>query len=226
MSTTTCTASTPSRMLLPPDWSLLDLRHHLGNIPLARIRLYPSPGMATEADALAIQAREGRLFELIDGILVEKAMGTYESLLAALLIQRLMNFVEREDLGVVLGPDGALRILPQRMRIPDVSFLGWHHFPERRLPSERVFSVVPDLAIEILSAGNTPEEMRNKVNEYLDAGVQMIWIIDPSNRTAAVHTRQGSQLLGEDNSLDGGQVLPGFRCVLRELFDRYSRERQ
>ena len=69
----------------PVNWSIADLQAHLGDIPAERIRMFPPPGYATEADVLEIEDREDRLCELEDGILVEKPMGWYESILAVLV---------------------------------------------------------------------------------------------------------------------------------------------
>ena len=67
---------------LPTDWTLADLQRHFGGIPLQRIRLVPPPGYGTENDVIEIEARENRLCELENGVLVEKPMGWYESLIA------------------------------------------------------------------------------------------------------------------------------------------------
>src|SRR5438552_8200363 len=90
-------------MALPVEWNLADLRRHLGGVPLKRIRLYPPPGMATEEDAFAIRQREGIICELVDGILVEKVMASYESVLAGLILQWLNAYLEKQPLGVALG---------------------------------------------------------------------------------------------------------------------------
>src|SRR5438309_3646410 len=105
--------------------TLADVVERLGSIPLERIPASPAPGTATEADVLARQGGEKRLYELVDGVLVEKPMGYYESLLAGLLIQILNNFLEQHDLGIALGEAGTLRLAPGLVRIPDVSFLSW-----------------------------------------------------------------------------------------------------
>jgi len=223
MSTATLNAVFP-QTVLPTQWTLADLQRHVGHVPLERIRLYPPPGMATEDDAFEIRAREGRLCELVDGILVEKDTASFESLLASLLIHWISEFLDEHPLGIVLGEAGAQRILPRRMRIPDVSFISWDHFPDRRLPDDRVFKVAPDLAIEILSEGNTASEMEMKLDEYRQAGVRLVWYIDPRARTATVHTAEGSsETLDEDGVLQGGDVLPGFELPLRDLLDRYER---
>jgi hypothetical protein len=86
--------------------TLADLLEHLGGIHPNRVRFRPAPGTATEKDVLAIHDREGRLYELVDGVLVEKAMGWSESLLAGALIEVLRGFVRPRNLGLVTAPDG------------------------------------------------------------------------------------------------------------------------
>src|SRR5271165_1831377 len=87
--------------------NMADVMNRLGQIPLHRIRLFPLPGSATEADLLAIQQKEDILCELVEGILVEKGMGYAESVLAMALAAFLGDFVRPRKLGVVSGPDGA-----------------------------------------------------------------------------------------------------------------------
>src|SRR3974377_617292 len=88
-----------------------ELLQRLGDIPLERLRFRPSPGTATEADVLAaLEAPRKRICELIDGVLVEKAMGYRESLLASLLIELLNGFVRPRNLGLVTAPDGTIRL--------------------------------------------------------------------------------------------------------------------
>jgi Uma2 family endonuclease len=210
---------------LPTQWSWADVQRHVGNVPLERIRFYPPAGLATETDMLEIRDREDRLYELVDGVLVEKAMGTYESLLAVALQSLLDAYLSRNPIGVVSGEGGPLRILPARTRIPDVAVVLWERFPNRVLPRDAVFRVTPDLAVEILSAGNTADEMRIKLEEYRGAGVRLVWYIDPEMRIATVHKLDGSsETLDVNGILDGGDVLPGFSFRLRDLLDRFPRE--
>lgn len=209
----------PPLTCLPIDWTAADLQQFLGDIPLNRIRLFPPPGMATEADALAVYDRGGPICELVDGILVEKDMATFESIIAFLLGHWIGTYLDQHPLGVVVGANGPLRILPERMRVPDLSFIGWEKFPDRRLPQDLVFRVVPDLVVEVLSPGNTRKEMEIKRQEYLQAGVRLIWYIDPRKRTATVYRGDGTaQELDATGMLDGGGVLPGFSVSLERLF--------
>ena len=212
------TISTPATAL-PTHWSVANLQQHLGGIPLERIRLYPPPGMAKEKDLLALLDREKRICELIDGVLVEKTMGYYESQIASLIGHFIHSFLDQHNLGIVLGEAGTLRILPEQVRIADVAFIRWERFPNGKLPREPIPTLVPDLAIEVLSKGNTEREMQRKLSDYFEAGVRLVWYIDPESQTATVYTAADqSAAVSSDGILDGGDVLPGFTLSLKELF--------
>jgi hypothetical protein len=115
--------------------TLADLLEQLGDIAPARVRFRPAPGTATEQDVLAIHDHEDRLYELVDRVLVEKAMGFRESLLAGMLIEILRGFVRARNLGLVTAPDGMMRLAAGLVRIPDVAFIAWDRFPNRRVPT-------------------------------------------------------------------------------------------
>jgi Uma2 family endonuclease len=199
-----------------------ELVQRLGNVPLERIRFTPPPGTATERDLRAALNHSGRLFELVDGTLVEKAMGLSESMLALLVARRIGNFAEEYDLGIPSGADGTVRLLKGLVRIPDVAFFCWDRLPGRVLPSKPIPDLAPDLAVEVLSEGNTPQEMQRKLREYFLAGVRLVWMIDPAKRVAEVYTTPDAPdaTLDESQTLDGGDVLPGFLLPLAELFVR------
>jgi Uma2 family endonuclease len=202
------------------------MHRHLGEIPLERIRAVPPPGTATENDAVTAKARYGRICELWDGVLVEKPMGYYESLVATVLITKLWEFVSRLDLGIVLAPDGIVRILPGQIRAADVAFVSWRHFPNRELPAGQVLAVPPDLAVEVLSPSNTQAEMKRKLREYFEAGVRLVWLIDPDQKTAVTYrSAEDAAPIAADETLDGGDVLPGFTLSLAELFELAGRRK-
>lgn len=104
------------------EWNVGDIFRRFGPIPIGRIRLDPPPGSATEDDIVAIRDREKRLYELVDGILVEKAMEWNESRLVADVLTSLNNFVKPRRLGIVVGADGMYRLNPGLVRVPDVSY--------------------------------------------------------------------------------------------------------
>ncbi len=200
------------------EWTMADLQDHLDGIPAHRIRLRPWPGTATVQDVVLMDDHHDRLCELIDGVLVEKAMGFEESWIAANLLFLLGQFLQQHPLGIVTGVDGLIQLLPHQVRIPDVAYFAWERLPDRRLPREAVPHIVPDLAVEVLSTSNTPAEMRRKLREYFQAGVRLVWYIDPAARTVTVyHDENDSIELDEDRMLIGGGVLPGFEVSVRQL---------
>ena len=211
----------------PAIETLADLHERLGSVPLQRIRCHPAPGTATEADVLVYPRGEKHLCELVDGVLVEKPVGYYESLLAAILIHVLGSFLEAHDLGLVLGADATLRLAPGLVRLPDVSFLAWERFPNRELPSEPVPDLVPDFVVEVVSAGNTAAEMERKLQEYFTAGVRLVWYVYPEQRTVHVYTSPHDvRIRHEADRLDGGSVLPGFQLSIQQWFARAGRRRR
>lgn len=195
--------------------TVADLLEQL-HIPPARILLRPSPGEATEADLL----KTPRLCELIDGVLVEKAMGYYESLLAAVLIEVLGAYVRKKRLGIVLGEGGLTRVRPSQVRMPDVAYFSWDKFPGKVLPRGQILDVAPDLAVEILSPTNTKKEMTRKRREYFAAGSRLVWQVDPDKRVVKVYTSpMQSATVDEEGTLDGGDVVSGFTLSVRTWFD-------
>jgi len=204
----------------PPTWSMGDLLKHFGGIAPERIRLNPPPGTATERHVTELNDHEDKLYELVDGVLVEKVMGAPESNVAAEIVRELGVFVKERKLGVVLGADGTLRLMPGLVRIPDVAFISVDRLPGGRIPSEAIPDLAPDLAVEVLSDGNTKQEMERKLKDYFFAGVRLVWYVNLKTRTAEVYTSPDqSVIVTEDQTLDGGDVLPGFRLRLRSVFD-------
>jgi Uma2 family endonuclease len=213
------TTPVPSRTPLANVANIRDLLKRLGNIPAERVRLHPAPGTATENDVLRALDHENRPCELVEGTLVEKAMGYEESELAGLLITFLNNFVRPRKLGIVTGPEGTLRLFSGLVRIPDVAFASWGCFPDRKRPKARIPHIAPDLVVEVLSKNNTKPEMAKKLGEYFEAGVRLVWMVDLRKRNVRAYTALDQSVLIETGqSLDGGAVLPGFVLRLDELF--------
>ncbi len=201
-------------------WTAADLVDRFGPIPLRRVVPYPPPGKAGEQDLIDLEAHEDRLCELVDATLVEKTAGAYESYLASVLIRLIGNFVADNDLGVVLGEAGMMRLAPGLVRVPDVSFISWQRLPGRDLPSEPIWDLCPDLAIEVLSRFNTRREMDRKLHDYFTAGTRLVWYVHhaPRREVLVYVSAIAHRAVGEDETLDGGDVLPGFRLPLASLF--------
>lgn len=225
MTTTTLAPPVPPAPPTAQPDTVADLIARLGGIPPARIRMRPAPGTATEQDVLDAEARGNRLCELVDGTLVEKPMSYRESLLAIFIAAMLDAFVRPRNLGLVSGADGMMRLFPGLVRIPDVAFASWSRVPGGRVPTEPVPGLVPDLAVEVLSESNTVAEMERKRGEYFQAGVRLVWMVDPDSRTVAVYTSVGApQIVDVTRPLDGAAVLPGFTLSVAELFAQLDRQ--
>lgn len=202
-----------------PEITMAEAVRRCGGVPRHRIRLHPYP--ATEADVDTIHRRERRWYELVDGILLEKDMGYQEGFLAAELIMILGNFVRPRNLGAVNGADGMMQLAPGLVRIPDVSFCVWDQFPNRQVQSTPIPSLHPDLAVEVLSSGNTVAEMDKKLRDYFASGATLVWLVDPADRTVLVFTspdRATARRLTAADNLDGEPLLPGFAVPVRDLF--------
>jgi Uma2 family endonuclease len=205
----------------PPVRTIADLLRRLGDIPADRVRFDPMPGSATVADLLR---PENKGCELVEGTLVEKAMGTREAFLAGYLLELLGPFVRANNLGILTPGDAAWEMMSGLVRVPDVAFLSWESLPNRELPDDPIASAVPDLAVEVLSWSNTPGEMARKRGEYFRAGTRLVWEIDPRGRTVRVYTSETAFTdLTAADTLTGGPVLPGFALPLAQLFAELDR---
>ena len=106
---------------------------------------------------------------------------------------------------------------PDNIRSPDVSFVAAGRFPDERWPVGFA-PLAPDLAVEVLSPNDRPEDVLEKVGEYLANGTRLVWVIDPETRTAIVYrSLTDVRAIGEADALDGEYVVPGFSCPLRAV---------
>jgi len=184
----------------------------------------PPPGTATVADVVRLaHGAEKRKVELVGGTLVEKPVGLRESIVAARLIRRLGNIVEPVNLGFVSGEAGMIQMLMGNVRMPDVAFFRREDLPDRQLPTEPAPRLAPARAVEVLSASNTDQEMRDKVSEYFQSGTRLVWILDPDLQTVRLYDAPAApdrfRQLTRDEVLDAGGLLPGFQVRVGELFE-------
>src|SRR3990172_13151721 len=194
-----------------PVWTASEVIAHFGDIPIARIRTSPPPGDATEADVIELHERHDRLCELIDGTLVEKAMGWKEAELALIIARLLGNFVSANRLGKVFGSDGMFRLEPEQIRIPDVAFISKQRFAGRALTPSAFWELGCDLAVEVISPSNTRREMERKLSDYFSAGVGAVWLVYLSTREVVAYSSPINSLtMRGDDVLDGGNLFPGF----------------
>jgi Uma2 family endonuclease len=159
-------------------------------------------------------------YELVDGRLVERAMGTESAWVGTELSRRLGDHCTSRNLGWVLGSDAGYRCFPSRPRLlrkPDVSFVRRGRFPGDR-PPRGDSRIAPDLAVEVISPNDLAEAVLEKIGDYLAAGVRLIWVIYPMARSAVANRPGGAATwLTEADSIDGGEVVPDFRCRLGDI---------
>jgi Uma2 family endonuclease len=160
---------------------------------------------------------DGNKYEVVDGELrMSPASWMHERVVAA-LIAALWTFVRERELGVVLASNTLYRLPSGNRRGPDVSFVAAGRMPASH-EGPGILELAPDLAVEVLSPSDRRRQVLDKVGEYLEAGVRIVWVIDPASRTAAIHrSLTNVRHVGEAGTLDGEDVLPGFSWALAEV---------
>jgi Uma2 family endonuclease len=162
------------------------------------------------------------LYEVVDGQMVEVAVGALQSLTASELQPRLHAFARNHGLGrAVMETLFDLTDQVGRKRRPDVAFVSYQRWPrEQPVPEVEGWPVVPNLAVEIVSPTNRFEDVTAKMKEYFRAGVERVWVILPAPQEAYVYDspRQVS-IVTRSDKLVGAPILPGFELPLGELFE-------
>jgi Uma2 family endonuclease len=173
----------------------------------------------TPEDLLKIP--EGKHYELVDGQLVEREMSLRACEVAANIIYILGNYTRRRDLGGVYSSEVGYQCFPEapnKVRKPDVSFIR-----KDRLSAEMTeghVPIPPDLAVEVVSPGDSYYDVMEKVREYLRAGVRLVWVLDPNSRVLEIYRVDGAGgPLDDSRELSGEDVIPGFACKVVDLFE-------
>ncbi|HSF33712.1 MAG TPA: Uma2 family endonuclease [Candidatus Tectomicrobia bacterium] len=178
------------------------------------------PTLAT-ADELFMLPDDGFRYELVRGeIRRTPPAGSEHGAVAVNIAVVIALFVKAHSLGVVFGAETGFKIAsdPDTVRAPDLAFIRRERIPEAGLP-RGFWPGAPDIAVEVISSGDTYTEVEEKVNDWLDAGTRMVLVLNPRTRTVTVYTsHSGVARLTEADILDGGEVLPGFTCRVAELF--------
>lgn len=165
---------------------------------------------------------DGNQYELVDGQLVERKMSIWSSHVAFIISHILFPFCRQHRLGWVFGEGMSYRCFPgapNKVRKPDVSFIRLDRLSLAIATSEGYCPIAPDLAVEVISPHDIAYEIDIKVQEFLDAGTPLIWVVNPERRTVEIHRATGTgTILRENDEIDGEAVLPGFRCRVAEFF--------
>jgi Uma2 family endonuclease len=165
---------------------------------------------------------QDRLFELIDGRIIEKMPASFlPAQVAATLIVKIGNYLAETPIGYVTGADGGYIMNDEgRKFIPDVAYISKERLPE--IP-EREAPVPPDLAVEVISPTDKVKVTQQKARMYLEAGTQLVWIVYPDDALIDVCTLADDgdlklHTLSADDILTGGDVLPNFNVPVNAIF--------
>ncbi len=163
--------------------------------------------------------------ELIEGELIETmSTGFVHGVVAQRIGRFIGNFVSEHQLGEVAAAETGFIMGEKTYRGADGAFISNENLEKHGYP-QGFFPVAPDIAIEVVSPNNTSEEMMEKVNLYLENGSRIVWIIYPQTRVITVYRQNNVvSLLRENDTLDGEEILPGFRLSVAELFANIPKE--
>jgi len=175
----------------------------------------------TAEDLIEMPDAPGKRYELVKGLLIEMGgTGVLHGYLVELILRLIGAYSREHRLGLVFADNVGYVIThdPDTVRIPDVSFVARARIPEGRLP-RGYWPFAPDLAVEIVSPGDSATELRAKVRQYLEAGTRLVWVVWPDEESVTVYPIEDPPAeIGPDGDLDGGEVLPGFHVPVSELF--------
>ena len=163
---------------------------------------------------------DGSRYELSRGELVPMTpVGFQHSAIVGRLGKLLSNYVDDKRLGIVGMECGfKLEREPDTLRAPDLYFVSKERTAREGI-TPRFADFPPDIAVEVLSPEDTASEIHRKVEEYLPGGVPLVWIVDPAiQRVTVYRSLQDIKILKDDQELDGGPALPGFRIKISEIF--------
>ena len=165
-------------------------------------------------------------YEVIDGVRVEREpMGAFETVLASWLCHLINSFAGGKKLSLAVNEVLFVLNVPRNLkRRPDVAFVPYARWPTPVMARESAWNVVPDLAVEVVSPSNLAEEIDRKITDYFQAGVRLVWVFYPdSGRVYVYQSPTQVSILERTDTLDGGEVLPGFRLPIVRLYEAVTK---
>ena len=173
------------------------------------------------AEQLLRMPDDGCRYELVRGELRKMTpAGWRHAEVAGRLHALLGRHILERNVGKIYGADPGFLVArdPDTVRAPDIAFIRNDHLPVTP-PQDAYWPGPPDLAVEVVSPGDTVKEIDDKVQAWLDAGAMMVWVVSPSWHTVTIY-RSATRiaLLTENDELRGEDVVPGFSCRVAEIF--------
>jgi Uma2 family endonuclease len=173
------------------------------------------------ADEL-LKMPNGDWYELVEGRLVERNLGTQSSYVAGTICLLLGNYCGPRKLGWLFCQGLGYQCFSEdsdKVRRPDTSFIRLERLSRDQYEASGYLRAHPDLAVEVVSPGDTADAIQEKVEEFLRAGTTLVWVVYPKTRRVDIHRSEGrGTILRESDELDGEGVIPGFHCLVADLF--------
>ncbi|GIL13076.1 MAG: hypothetical protein BroJett038_17960 [Chloroflexota bacterium] len=159
---------------------------------------------------------KNRLFELINGEIVEKVASFTPSRIALRIGHLFATYLDQHDIGYVTGADGSYILSPAYEVMPDVGYISKERLPQE---PERAVEGPPDLAVEVKSPTDSKRELRQKAEVYLRFGTKIVWLVFPDEQRVEVYVPDDDvREFDMNGTLDGGEVLPGFALPVSQIF--------
>ena len=175
-------------------------------------------GKRVTIDDMYNMPKDGHKYELVNGEIVVSPGNWRHAEIATKITHIFATFLEGSPVGKVFADNLGVVLPNQNLRSPDVTFIRAEKVPAGELP-EAFAEVVPDLVVEVLSPADMPRQMAAKIGEYLESGVQIVWLVDPARKTVTVYRSlsQTEQYSG-DETITAEPLLPGFSCPVSRFF--------
>jgi Uma2 family endonuclease len=175
----------------------------------------------TETELQALP-EDGSIHEVVDGQLVMSQKNNFQhGDIASRLFLALGNHAQQHRLGLVLDSSTGFWMRNRNCRAPDISFICRQRVKALgfKPSTQSFFPGAPDLAVEILSPGNTRGEIDGRLKDFFESGARLVWIVDPNARRVEVcSSLDQRQFIVGGEMLEGGESLPGFRYSVADLF--------
>jgi hypothetical protein len=210
-----------------PDWSIEQLCQHFGGVPADRILLDPAPGTATEEMLLHLDSKRGYPLELLDGVGIDRIPGFRASALTTQFLCRLMDFLSGDNRGIIIpGGKCPVRLRPGLVRLASFYFINWNSIPGGIIPNDPITDLIPDLVGDVISPWTSRTEMEWKQDQFFEAGTRLFGLLDLAEESIEVSTPRRTLHLGPEETLTGGDGLPGFAIPVKDIFAMPRRRAQ
>jgi Uma2 family endonuclease len=162
--------------------------------------------------------KDGRKYELVDGEIVVGPTGFRHATIVAKIVHMIGSFLERNPIGEVCADNLGIKLPNGNLRSPDITFVRNEKIPTGTL-ADAFADFIPDLAVEVVSPQDSPREVGQKIGEFLECGVPVVWLVDPARETVTVYrSLSQAETFTIKDTMTAEPSLPGFSCAVSRFF--------